>query len=127
MLINKSPEGLYLFDLEVSGRRKKRTVQAIVDTGSTDCACTYKVITTLQVRPVDFQIVNMFETKKRRLIYEAQISFDGRSMRVPIIRVEEIASNADFVLGMTVLSNCIFSQEANVMTVKWAMPPGLTL
>lgn len=58
MKIKPNEKGLYEFDIEVVGTKKRKTLKGLIDTGSTICACTYEVITTLWARPVPVEIVN---------------------------------------------------------------------
>jgi hypothetical protein len=48
---------LYLFNFTVRGPKAARVLKGLLDTGSSMCACTYKVITTLRARPVDYRRV----------------------------------------------------------------------
>ena len=52
MNATKNPNGLYELAFLVKGKKKQKTIRALIDTGSTDCVCTYKVITTLQIKPI---------------------------------------------------------------------------
>ena len=58
MRATKNKFGLYEFDIEITGPKKNKTVKGLIDTGSTYCVCTYKVITTLWSRPICHEWIN---------------------------------------------------------------------
>jgi hypothetical protein len=119
MNATKNPNGLYELALLVKGKKRQKTVRALIDTGSTDCVCTYKVITTLQIKNIGFDKVRTIDSEKKHLIYAAGVGFDGESILVPIIRVEKIADDGDFIIGMSILSKCTIDYDGDVMHINW--------
>ncbi len=120
MKIPINTKGLYEFDINVSGLKKNQTVKGLIDTGSTDCACTYKVITTLQIRPIDFKMVSTINNEtKQVLIYSCEIEFDRQSITVPLLRVSSLPEGIHFILGMSVLSQCKITMNGNSLEINW--------
>lgn len=120
MEIPVNKHGLYEFDIVVKGKRKSRTLKGLVDTGSTDCACTYEVITTLQIRPIDYKKVSITDTEtKKVLTYSSDVQFDGKSETVPLLRVTSLPEGIHFILGMSILSKCKIEMNGNHMELNW--------
>jgi len=88
---------LYLFNFTVRGPKAARVLKGLLDTGSSMCACTYKVITTLRARPVDYR----------------------RAMTTEVVRVTSLPDGIDFIMGMSVLQHCNLTLDDNGMTVTW--------
>jgi hypothetical protein len=125
MRASKNKLGLYEFDIEVRGQKKTKKLKGLIDTGSTDCACTYQVITTLQIRPVDFALVssinilNQSGPSKRSLIYSVGLGFDGKGIQVPLIRVANLPDGIHFILGMSALNNCNLNFTNDYLDISW--------
>jgi len=98
-----------------------------VDTGSNYCACTYKVITTLQTRPIWHKIVHAPDVRtkeaksntKLALIYAASVRLDNFEKSVPIIRVTGAPEGIDFILGMSVLQEAKITIQNNEMEITF--------
>lgn len=120
MHIQKNKFGLYEFDIKVKGKKKSKILKGLIDTGSTDCACTYHVITTLQIRPISFSIVSAINNEpKRSLIYLADVGFGSKSEPVKIIRVANLPQNIHFLLGMSILSKCHLNFNDEYLDISW--------
>ena len=120
MKIHANEKGLYEFDIIVSGCNKSKILKGLVDTGSTDCACNYKVITTLQIRPIDYtKISSVNNEDKHALIYSCDIEFDGKSETVPLARVSKLPDDIHFILGMSILEKCKIIINDNHMDISW--------
>ena len=120
MIIPVNERGLYEFDVTVTGRKSSRVLRGLVDTGSTECACTYKVITTLQIRPIYFGPVSSIDNEvKNVLVYSSNIQFDERSTTVPLLRVTSLPEGIHFILGMSVLSQCILKMNGSKLEINW--------
>lgn len=120
MKIPVNKNGLYEFEIVVKGKKKQKTLKGLIDTGSTDCACTYEVITTLQIRPIDFRKVSSIDTEiKQVLVYSCDIEFDQKSETVPLLRVSKLPEGIHFLLGMSILSKCNFSMSNSHMDLNW--------
>lgn len=115
----KDSSGFYSFDIKVQGPRKNKILRGLVDTGSSDCACTYQVITTLWIRPVDRSIVSTINQSSPTLIYSAEVGFDNKIIKVPIARVANLPTGIHFLLGMSVLSKCKLTLSDNDMVINW--------
>lgn len=124
MKVTRNADGLFEFSIVVSrptksGKPFTKTLRAIVDTGSTDCACTHEVITTLQIKPIDFMMIKNLDESKPRMIYHAPVRFDGHSEIVPIIRTEQLDGGCHFILGMSILSKCVLKIDGDTMDITW--------
>ena len=120
MIIPANEQNLYEFEIFVSGKRKFKKLKGLVDTGSTDCACTYEVITTLHARPIDYKKVSTIDNRsKHALVYCGNIEFDGKSETVPIIRVATLPEGIQFILGMSILSKCTLNFNGSNLELKW--------
>jgi len=120
MKIPINEHGLYEFDITVKGRKKEQTLKGLVDTGSTDCACTYKVITTLQIRPIDYRKVSTINNEtKNVLIYSGIIGFDEHNEIVPLLRVTSLPEGIHFILGMSILSKCKIEMNGSHLDINW--------
>lgn len=121
MQASKNAFGLYEFSLTVIGpRNRRKTLKGIVDTGSTLCACTYKVITTLLIRPIDYgKVMPIGGASSSRLIYEATINFDNMSQKTPIVRLNTLPKTFDFILGMSILDFCDIDKSDNHLKICW--------
>lgn len=119
MIISQSDRGLYEFYIEVIGLKKRKKFKGIVDTGSNECACTYKVITTLQIRPICYEMISAInsELTRRTLVYGAYVSFDGKDEIIELYRVNNMPSGIDFIMGMSMLSRCTFSKKNNHLEI----------
>lgn len=122
MRFQKNASGLYEFPVDIHGQRKSRTLKGLIDTGSTDCVCTYPVITTLQIRPINFKMVSTIDieegiTKKRCLIYLPTIVFDGKSELVELIRVGSLPDEIGLLLGMSFLSKYNLKIEGDFLDI----------
>jgi len=114
--------GLYEFDVDVIGSKgERKTLKGLVDTGSSDCAATYKIITTLKTRPIAVEKVSTVgDGVKDVLVYSVQIGFDGEDDIFPVLRVNSLPDGIHFILGMSVLSRCSISLNHNEMEINWS-------
>ncbi len=125
MKVPKSSNGLYQLDFTVTGKRKSKVLKGIIDTGSTHCACTFKVITTLQIRPIEWGKISSVHKTERVLIYSAIVGFDGKKMTVPFARVPQILpesttpNDIHIIIGLDVLSECVLNFESDCLDIKW--------
>lgn len=120
MQARKNELDLFEFSVKVTGPNVSKTLKGIVDTGSTFCACTHKVITTLRIRPIDFRkVAPIGGDAARRLIYEAEIGFDGRSAKSEIARLETLPKGIDFILGLSILEKCNWSKCDTHLEISW--------
>ena len=111
---------LYEFDVKVTGIGKSKTVKGLVDTGSTDCACTHEIITTLWARPVFFGKVSTVNNRQKKLmIYSLEVGFDKRTEIVPVVRVTNLPEDICFILGMSILSNCNLVFTRSYLDITW--------
>lgn len=70
MKLKKNAAGLYVFPIRVPFKDTHRIYNGLVDTGSTICASTYKIITTLRLRPTSFKkVANPMKEPIRALGY----------------------------------------------------------
>jgi predicted aspartyl protease len=123
MKAKKNALGLYEFSITVTGPKKKKVLKGIVDTGSTFCACSYKVITTLFIRPIDYLSVSAISgDTAKRLIYEAEVGFEGVSHKTQIARLTTLPDGIDFILGNSILDECKYSKDNEHMDVTWKNP-----
>lgn len=122
MTIHPNDFGLYEFEIEVSGKNKSKKLKGLIDTGSTDCVCTYELITTLQIRPVSHEKISIPSeetTTKRCLVYNIKIEFDSKSELFPVYRIGKLPDNIHFILGMSVLSRCEMKLKGNALEINW--------
>ncbi|MCL5674957.1 MAG: retroviral-like aspartic protease family protein [Candidatus Omnitrophica bacterium] len=127
MRLIKNSSGLYEFDVHVRGPKKEKTLKGLIDTGSTDCACTYKLITTLWIRPISFTKVSTVNvngavqnTSKPAWVYSALIKFDNKEDMFNIIRVSSLPQNISLLLGMSFLSRCQLNFDGDrYLDINW--------
>jgi hypothetical protein len=120
MRAKKNELGFFEFSIKIQGPKMSRVLKGVVDTGSTFCACTYKVITCLRIRNVDFLPVAPITGKSaRRLIYEADIGFDGKAIKSEIARLASLPVGSDFLLGLSVLDHCDWQKTDSHLDVTW--------
>ena len=123
MQLKPNNDGLYEFEVEVIGPRgHRKTLKGLIDTGSTECACTYKIITTLKIRPVAFEkisTINSDANATRVLVYSTEISFNRKSKRVSLYRLANLPEGIDLILGMSFLSNCSLNLDGEIMKIDW--------
>jgi hypothetical protein len=119
MIIHPGPSGLYVFPLHVEGKKKKRVLKAVFDPGSTDCACNYEVITTLQIRPVGRWALKLGDVNEHRLVYSAPVGFDNKHLVVPIVRMNNLANGIHFIFGNSILNGCNYKNEDGRLEVTW--------
>lgn len=119
----KNSLGLFEFAFEVIGPRKRKTLKGLIDTGSTDCACTYKVITSLWLRPTDKRQAFKVDQPagKINLIYEVKLALDttNKCRTVPVVRVTNLPPGFDFICGMSVLKCCRITMLPDSMDICW--------
>ena len=123
MQLKPNNDGLYEFDVEIIGPRgNRKTLKGLIDTGSTECACTYKIITTLKIRPVAFKnisTVNSDAGASRVLVYSTEIGFNQKSKIVSLYRVSTLPEGIDLILGMSFLSKCSINFDGRIMKIDW--------
>ncbi|HPV96734.1 MAG: aspartyl protease family protein [Spirochaetota bacterium] len=120
MIVRRSSNGLFEFDVVVIGKKKKRNLRGLIDTGSMTCACTYEVITTLQIRPISWDRVSTIDMQTRNAFtYISDIEFDGKRRKSPIIRVSSLPNGIHFILGMSILSHCKMLINGDHMDIQW--------
>jgi predicted aspartyl protease len=120
MRARKNEYGLFEFDVKIIGPKSERVIKGIVDTGSTLCACTYKLVTTLKIKPIDHRKVTAVEGKpERRLVYFTRLEFDKHEKRVAVVRLTTLPPGFDFILGMSVLDFCDIEKSDNHMIITW--------
>lgn len=120
MRATKNAFGLYEFAIKARGPKKSKILKGLVDTGSTDCAVGYEVITTLWARPIDFKPVSTIDgSNERRLIYALNIGFDQKSLLVPIVRVTRLPIGVHLLLGMSLLSKCKITTHETYLDINW--------
>jgi hypothetical protein len=112
---------LFVIGICFSGPKNRSiSVQALVDSGSTDCVCTYRVPTGLWTRPIDFQkTVVVDRAAKRRPIYVFHLGFDNHQVCVPVVRVEQMPAGIDFIVGMSFLRHCKTTIDRDQMYIEW--------
>ena len=117
----KNQFGLYEFSVTINGPKRARNLKGLIDTGSTHCACTYPIITTLRARPTSYDFVSSVNaaTKKRCLIYLVRIGFDERTEPVELIRVSTLPDDIHLILGMSFLSKCNLTLEDKSGKIEW--------
>lgn len=121
MLLQRNSSGLYEFEVEVLGPRgSKRKLRGLVDTGSSECVATYKVVTALKIKPIDYiKISTVGSPYERVLCYSAVISFDDHQEPMSILRVNELPKGIDFILGMSILDKCNLRIEGKKAEISW--------
>lgn len=121
MEIIANDQGLYEFDIEVIGLNgTKKQLKGLIDTGSTDCVCTYKIITTLRTRPTGWEKVGTIDKPNyRTFVYSILIEFDGVNETFPVFRVSDLPDKIDMILGMSVLSKCNLEITENKLSLEW--------
>ena len=124
MKIKANKNGLYEFEINIVGNKKSKKLKGLVDTGSTDCACTYQIITTLQIRPIDWVKISIINDNdeheyKQVFAYISDIEFDGQSDTVSILRVPNLPIGIDFILGMSFLSKCELVFKDDYLQIEW--------
>jgi len=120
MKARKNASGLFEFDINVRGEKKSKVLKGLIDTGSTDCACTYKVITTLQVRPIDSSMVSTINSSRDQVLsYLAYIEFSGKKEMVKIFRFPELPDDIHLILGMSFLSKCNLDFKDDYVEINW--------
>ncbi len=117
----KNANGLYEFEIEILGERKSKKLKGLIDTGSTECAATYKVITTLQIRPIAHEKISTVNNiaGSRFLVYSAPISFSGKSHTVSLYRINDLPQGIDFIIGMSILSKCKIDISGDTANISW--------
>lgn len=120
MEVVRNANGLYTFDLGVKFKNITRKITGLVDTGSNICACTYKVPTTLRAKPTFFGPVatpagDPFHT----LAYSLNVGFDGKSLMTHVYRLPLKMDGIDFILGLSILSQCNITMNDDRMTIEW--------
>lgn len=120
MQVTRHNGNIYMFRVQVCGPSVRRTLNGLVDTGSTFCACTYKVITALKARPVDYRTVHAVNcSPELRLIYSLNVGFDKRHIKTEVVRVTSMPDGFDFILGMSVLRHCDLTLNSTGMVIVW--------
>jgi hypothetical protein len=117
--LTKNQFGLYEFSVTIKGPKKSKVLKGLIDTGSTHCACTYPVITTLLARPTSFSNVSTCNDTKRCLFYLIGIGFDGRIEQVELIRVQNLPEGIHLILGMSFLSKCKIKLNDQDGQIEW--------
>lgn len=118
MRVFKNEKGLYEIDIIVEGEKKSKNLKGLVDTGSTHCACTYEVITTLQIRPIEFATISTIDQKKfKALAYITDFEFDGKKDLIQIYRVNNLPEGIQFIVGMEFLQNCSITMTDSYMDI----------
>lgn len=121
MKIYLNENGLPEFEVDVVGKNKSCTLKGLIDTGSTDCACLFKVITTLQIKPVEYTRYQTLGgiSRRRTLVYDVMIGYEDHLVRVPIIRVQEMPEGIDVILGMSFLQHSVVTINEDNMEIEW--------
>ena len=117
--LTQNDSGLYVFSVKITGPKKNKVLQGLIDTGSTDCACTHPVLTTLYARPTSLSKVRSIETTKICLIYTVFLGFDGKTEPIELIRVSKLPDNIHLILGMSFLSKCNLTIKGKVGKIEW--------
>ena len=140
MQITADNRGLYIFNVDVYRRDNIRKFNCLIDTGSTECAATYRVITTLQLkRPRYFEKASMINniTDTQCLLYHPRLVFNnqkentslyrpdelpsqllGKSQIIPLYRFNELTEGIDLLLGMSFLSQFKMIFHNNILTIE---------
>ena len=120
MIARKNSQGLFVFKIKISNGTISRTLMGCADTGSTDCAATYKCITPFHLKPVDWTLIQAIGSYPHRtLVYNGTMCFDHREMEVPIVRVPNTPDGVDFILGLSVLEHCTIRIDNDKMYIDW--------
>ena len=120
MKIKKNDAGLYVFSIGVRFKGKQRVFNGLVDTGSTICASTYRIITTLRARPTSFKpVANPMQAPIRALGYSLNFSFDGKTAMTNVYRLPLDLKDIDFILGLPILDLCKITMGSDTMEIDW--------
>ena len=120
MKIEKNAAGLYVFSIGARFKGKQRVFNGLVDTGSTICASTYHIITTLRARPTSFKkVANPMQAPIKALGYSLKFTFDGKSAMTNVYRLPLDMPGIDFILGMPILDLCKITMGSDTMEIEW--------
>jgi hypothetical protein len=120
--VSKNAAGLYVFPIHVTVPKSDKTkvFNGMVDTGSTICASTYKIITTLRAKPTSHKpIKNPMGPPKPTIGYSIGFGFDGKSVMTNVYRLPLDLPGIDFILGTPVLDQCKVSFSGDTMEIVW--------
>ncbi len=122
MIIKPNSIGLYGIDVLVSHKTKSSKIKGLIDTGSTECVCSYQIITSLKIRAVSFDkisTINSDDTAARWLCYEVKLGFNNKDRVIPLYRVNAMPQGIALILGMSFLSHCKFDFNGKDFNIDW--------
>ncbi len=140
MRITANDSGLYIFNVDVYRKDNIRKFKCLIDTGSTECAATYRVITTLQLKkPRYFEKASMINnvsgtsclryytpfifnhTKDEVSLYrrdELPNKLADKAETISLYRFHQLPEGIDLLLGMSFLSQFKMIFHNNILTIE---------
>jgi hypothetical protein len=114
------PAGYWLIDILVpheDGTNPSK-FRAIIDNGCASCVSTYKIITRLRLRPIDFGFYSTIENKRvKTRIYSHGVMINNKGVPARIFRANDLPSGVDFIIGNDVLRHFTIQANGSTMTI----------